>query len=139
MQASRIRTTTSIRPRLHRGFPIQVWGRSRPPRLPGVPFSSAPGSPSKQGALRQDLLKLKGQRLTLPFLIASPAVGWCGIIGNDENNKEVIGLFGFISLFFFSGALQCVSQSAASRTQEIASHTRHAQEVLKEHRPDLAI
>ncbi len=43
------------------------------------------------------------------------------------------------SFFFFLGALQCVSQSTASRPQEIASHAHQAQEFLKERRPDLAI
>ena len=51
--------------------------------------------------------------------------------------KEGLGLLGIV--FFFLGALQCVSQSTASRPQEIASHAHQAQEFLKEHRPDLAI
>jgi tetratricopeptide (TPR) repeat protein len=42
-------------------------------------------------------------------------------------------------LLFFFGTLQCVSQSAARHSQEIASHARQAQEFLKEQRPDLAI
>jgi len=53
--------------------------------------------------------------------------------------KGGIRLPGVIFFFFSLGSLQCVSQSAASRTQEIASHARQAQEFLKEHRPDLAI
>jgi len=51
--------------------------------------------------------------------------------------KEGRGLLGIV--FFFLGALQCVSQSTASRPQEIASHAHQAQEFLKERRPDLAI
>jgi len=51
--------------------------------------------------------------------------------------KEGLGLLGIV--FFFLGALQCVSQSTASRPQEIASHAHQAQEFLKERRPDLAI
>jgi tetratricopeptide (TPR) repeat protein len=51
--------------------------------------------------------------------------------------KEGLGLLGIV--FFFLGALQCVSQSTASRPQEIASHAHQAQEFLKEGRPDLAI
>ncbi|PYX62122.1 MAG: hypothetical protein DMG74_21560 [Acidobacteria bacterium] len=51
--------------------------------------------------------------------------------------KEGLGLLGIV--FFFLGALQCVSQSTASRAQEIASHAHQAQEFLKERRPDLAI
>jgi len=51
--------------------------------------------------------------------------------------KEGLGLLGIV--FFFLGALQCVSQSTASRPQEIASHAHQAQEFLKEQRPDLAI
>ena len=44
-----------------------------------------------------------------------------------------------IFFFFFLGSLQCVTQSTASRQQEVASHARQAQEFLKEQRPDLAI
>src|SRR5438309_8228769 len=51
--------------------------------------------------------------------------------------KEGLGLLGIV--FFFLGALQCVSQSTASRPQEIASHAHQAQEFLKERRPELAI
>src|SRR5207245_10390816 len=53
--------------------------------------------------------------------------------------KESLGWLGSIFFFFFVGSLQCVSQSAASRPQEIAAHARQAQEFLKEQRPDLAI
>src|SRR5258708_17258123 len=52
--------------------------------------------------------------------------------------KKAIGLLGIV-FFSFLGALQCVSQSTASRPREIASHARQAQEFLKEQRPDLAI
>ena len=51
--------------------------------------------------------------------------------------KEAIRLLGTIVFFF--GSLQGVSQSAASRSQEVASHARQAKEFLKEQRPDLAI
>ncbi len=53
--------------------------------------------------------------------------------------KEGFSLLGIVFFFFFQGALQCVSQSAASRPQEIAAHARQAQKFLKEQRPDLAI
>ncbi len=53
--------------------------------------------------------------------------------------KEGLSLLGIVFFFFFHGALECVSQSAASRSQEIASHARQAQQFLKEQRPDLAI
>jgi len=53
--------------------------------------------------------------------------------------KEGLSLLGIVFFFFFHGALECVSQSAASRSQEIASHAREAQQFLKEQRPDLAI
>ncbi len=53
--------------------------------------------------------------------------------------KEGHGLVRIIFFFFFLGALQCVSQSTASRSQEIASHARQAQEFVKKQRPDLAI
>jgi tetratricopeptide (TPR) repeat protein len=52
--------------------------------------------------------------------------------------KEAIGLLGTIFFFFFLGALQCVSQSAASRQQQIESHSRQAREYLKENKLDLA-
>jgi len=51
--------------------------------------------------------------------------------------KEGLGLLGIV--FFFLGTVQCVSQSTASRPQEIASHAHQAQEFLKQQRPDLAI
>jgi len=51
--------------------------------------------------------------------------------------RDALGLLGIA--FFFLGALQCVSQSTAGRSQEIASHARQAQEFLKERRADLAI
>ena len=51
--------------------------------------------------------------------------------------KEAIGLLGIV--FFFLGSLQCVSQSAASRQEQIESHSHQAQKFLKENRPDLAI
>jgi tetratricopeptide (TPR) repeat protein len=51
--------------------------------------------------------------------------------------KEAIRLLG--SILFFLGSLQCVSQSTASRQQQIESHSHQAQEFLKENRPDLAI
>jgi tetratricopeptide (TPR) repeat protein len=51
--------------------------------------------------------------------------------------KEVIHLLGTIVFFF--GSLQGVSQSTASRSQEVASHAGQAKEFLKEQRPDLAI
>ena len=51
--------------------------------------------------------------------------------------KEAIRLLGAIVFFF--GSLQGVSQSAATRSQEVASHARQAKEFLKEQRPDLAI
>jgi tetratricopeptide (TPR) repeat protein len=53
--------------------------------------------------------------------------------------KEGIGLLRIVFFFFFLGSLQCVTQSTASRSQEVASHARQAQEFLKEQRPDLAI
>ncbi len=43
------------------------------------------------------------------------------------------------TVFFFLGSLQCVSQSAASRQEQIESHSHQAQKFLKENRPDLAI
>src|SRR5579863_4540645 len=51
------------------------------------------------------------------------------------------GGLGSLAIVFslFLASLQCVSQSAASRAQEIASHARQAQEFLKQQRPDLAI
>lgn len=79
---------------------------------------------------------MKGQRLTLPFLM---------LIGQTDSavSLATMKIKGGIVLpgviFFCFGALQCVSQSAASRAQEIASHARQAQEFLKEQRPDLAI
>jgi len=51
--------------------------------------------------------------------------------------KEGVGLLGIV--LFCLGALPCVCQSPAGRSQEIASHARQAQEFLKEQRPDLAI
>src|SRR4029077_11930636 len=51
--------------------------------------------------------------------------------------KEAIRLLG--AILFFLGSLPCVSQSAASRQQQIASHGHQAQEFLKQNRPDLAI
>jgi tetratricopeptide (TPR) repeat protein len=48
-------------------------------------------------------------------------------------------LLRIIFFFFFLGSLQCVTQSTASRQQEVASHARQAQEFLKEQRPNLAI
>jgi tetratricopeptide (TPR) repeat protein len=51
--------------------------------------------------------------------------------------KEAIRLLG--TILFFLGSLQCVSQSAASRQQQIESHSHQAQGFLKENRPDLAI
>jgi tetratricopeptide (TPR) repeat protein len=53
--------------------------------------------------------------------------------------KEAIGLPGTILFFFFLSLLQCVSQSAANRQQQIDSHSHQAQAFLKENRPDLAI
>ncbi len=53
--------------------------------------------------------------------------------------KEGHGWVRIIFFFFFLGALQCVSQSTASRSQESASHARQAQEFVKKQRPDLAI
>jgi tetratricopeptide (TPR) repeat protein len=52
--------------------------------------------------------------------------------------KEAIGSLGTIFFFFFLGSPQCVSQSAASRQQQIESHSRQAQEYLKENKLDLA-
>jgi len=43
------------------------------------------------------------------------------------------------TILFFLGSLQCVSQSAASRQPQIESHSRQAQEFLKQNRPDLAM
>ena len=51
--------------------------------------------------------------------------------------KEATRLLG--AILFFLGSLPCVSQSAASRQQQIASHGHQAQEFLKQNRPDLAI
>jgi hypothetical protein len=51
--------------------------------------------------------------------------------------KEAIRLLGTIVFFF--GSLQGVTQSTASRSQEVASHAGQAKEFLKEQRPDLAI
>src|SRR6202045_5108261 len=51
--------------------------------------------------------------------------------------KEAIRFLG--AILFFLGSLPCVSQSAASRQQQIASHGHQAQEFLKQNRPDLAI
>src|SRR5260370_17759480 len=51
--------------------------------------------------------------------------------------KEAIRLLG--TILFFLGSLPCVSQSAASRQQQIKSHGLQAQEFLKQNRPDLAI
>jgi tetratricopeptide (TPR) repeat protein len=51
--------------------------------------------------------------------------------------KEALRLLGTIVFFF--GSLQGVSQSAATRSQEVASHARQAKEFLKDQRPDLAI
>jgi tetratricopeptide (TPR) repeat protein len=53
--------------------------------------------------------------------------------------KEAIGLLGTIFFFIFLGSLQCVSQSAASRQEQIESHSHQAQKFLNEKRPDLAI
>jgi len=50
--------------------------------------------------------------------------------------KEAIRLLGTIVFFF--GSLQGVTQSTASRSQEVASHAGQAKEFLKEQRPDLA-
>jgi len=43
------------------------------------------------------------------------------------------------TILFFLGSLQCVSQSAASRQPQVESHSRQAQEFLKQNRPDLAV
>jgi len=51
--------------------------------------------------------------------------------------KEAIRLLGVI--LFLLGTLPCVSQSAASRQQQIKSHGQKAQEFLRQNRPDLAI
>ena len=51
--------------------------------------------------------------------------------------KEAIRLLGTIVFFF--GSLQGVTQSTASRSQEVASHAGQAEEFLKEQWPDLAI
>jgi len=59
-------------------------------------------------------------------------------MGNDET-KEGFGLVRIMFFFFFLCALQCVSQSTASRQQQIESHSHQAQEFLKQNRPDLAI
>src|SRR5260370_1398937 len=53
--------------------------------------------------------------------------------------KEGLSLLGIAFFFFFEGALECSPNPAASRSQEIASHARQAQQFLKEQRPDLAI
>jgi len=83
---------------------------------------------------------LKGQRLTLPFLMSIGPPGWSSIIGAVSlatmRIKEAIRLLG--TILFFLGSLQCVSQTA-SRQQQIESHGHQAQEFLKEKRPDLAI
>jgi tetratricopeptide (TPR) repeat protein len=50
--------------------------------------------------------------------------------------KKALRLLG--TTLFFLGSLKCVSQSAASRQQQIDSHKRQAAEDLKENRPDLA-
>ena len=52
--------------------------------------------------------------------------------------KEAIGLLGTFFFLFFLGSLQCVSQSAPSRQEQIESHSRQAQEYLKEKKLDLA-
>src|SRR5258708_34908036 len=94
-----------------------------------------PGSPSKK-EIGQDFLELKGQRLTLPFL--APIGQTDGAVSlATMKMKKAIGLLGIV-FFSFLGALQCVSQSAAGR-QEIAPHSRQAQEILKQQPPDLAI
>jgi tetratricopeptide (TPR) repeat protein len=62
--------------------------------------------------------------------------GWCDIIGHDEE-KRSYPLTRDHPLFL--GSLQCVSQSAASRQQQIESHSHQAQAFLKENRPGLAI
>jgi len=51
--------------------------------------------------------------------------------------REVIRSASAILLFL--GSLQCVAQPASSRQQQVESHSRQAQEFLKENRPDLAI
>jgi Tfp pilus assembly protein PilF len=51
--------------------------------------------------------------------------------------SEAIRLLGTIAFFF--GSVQGVSQSTASRSQEVASEAGQAKEFLKEQRPDLAI
>ena len=87
----------------------------------------------------QDVVTLKGQRQTLPFLLSANRVdGWSGIIGTMRI-KEAISLLGTIFFFFFFGSVQCLSQSAASRQEQIESHNLQAQKFLNEHRPDLAI
>jgi len=43
------------------------------------------------------------------------------------------------TVLFVFGALECLSQSAPSRQQQIDSHKRQAGEYLKENRPDLAV
>ena len=51
--------------------------------------------------------------------------------------QEATRLLG--TILFFLGSLQCVSQSAASRQPQVESHSRQAQEFLKQNRPDLAV
>jgi tetratricopeptide (TPR) repeat protein len=51
--------------------------------------------------------------------------------------KQAIGLLA--TTFFFLGSLPCVSQSTASRQEQIESHGHQAQKFLNENRPDLAI
>src|SRR6266478_3848157 len=51
--------------------------------------------------------------------------------------KEATSLLG--AILFFLGSLPCLSQSTASRQQQIESHSHQAQEFLKQNRPDLAI
>lgn len=51
--------------------------------------------------------------------------------------KEATSLLG--AILFFLGSLPCLSQSTASRQQQIESHGHQAQKFLKQNRPDLAI
>jgi len=73
--------------------------------------------------------------LSLPHLSLYRAGG--AVSFATMRTKQTIRLLQ--TLFFFVASLHCVAQSAASRSQEIASHSHQAQEFLKQNRPDLAI
>jgi tetratricopeptide (TPR) repeat protein len=94
-----------------------------------------PDSPSEEGRLLfLEAHKDGGVPPSLSFCQPGRRMSAVSLVTMRTN--KAIRLLG--TILFFLGSLQCVSQSAPTRQQQIDSHKRQATEYLKENRPDLA-